>query len=743
MESTTRQLQKLEGVVEHTIYENAETGYAVFEVDVGGQDVVVAGNVGGIDNGMHVTVYGRMVNHPSYGEQFRAESCEASLPQDESGLLSYLSSGVLPYIGPATAKKIVKLFGEDALTVIGETPQKLCAIKGITEEKAAAISREFHRLYGVREVVAWFAQFGLSAQNAVTAYRAFGPHTVEALTQNPYLLCGEPLQLKFGQVDGIAAALQFESGSRLRVAAGLLYALRHNAGNGHTCLPRAKLLASTARFLRVEPDAIEAGLQEMLQTGELCARTFADTEYIYLPDLLAAEEDIAARLGELSTFPTEAPRTLESDIRALEITQGFAYAPLQKEAIRLALSSRVMVLTGGPGTGKTTTVNAILSLYEALYDRVALCAPTGRAAKRLSELTGHNASTIHRLLEVDYTTGAVRFIHNEKNLLKYDVIILDEMSMVDVKLFQALLAAARPHCRIIMVGDADQLPSVGPGNILGEILRAGVVPTVRLTEIFRQAQQSLIVQNAHRIVQGQMPQKGGAQDDFFQIESVGLACQRLVCDLVATRLPKAYGLDPVRDIQVLCPTKVGPTGSVELNARLQALLNPPGPGKPQLGGENGGKILRLGDKVMQIKNDYDITFERAGAEAGVGAYNGDLGVITAVDRDARSVTVMMDDRKYVYSADQLHELEPAYAVTVHKSQGSEFPAVIVPVADVPARLCYRNLLYTGVTRARKLCILAGSTRTVEAMVRNVRQNMRYSGLRYLLAQAAPSVSPAP
>ena len=702
----------------------------------------MAGNVGGIDNGMHVTVYGHMVNHPSYGEQFRAESCEASLPQDESGLLSYLSSGVLPYIGPATAKKIVKLFGGDALTVIGETPQKLCAIKGITAEKAAAISREFHRLYGVREAVAWFTQFGLSAQNAVTAYRAFGPHTVEALTQNPYLLCGEPLQLKFGQVDGIAAALQFESGSRLRVAAGLLYALRHNAGNGHTCLPRAKLLASTARFLRVEPDAIEAGLQEMLQDGELRARTFADTEYIYLPDLLAAEEDIAARLGELSTFPTEAPRTLESDIRALEITQGFAYAPLQKEAIRLALSSRVMVLTGGPGTGKTTTVNAILSLYEALYDRVALCAPTGRAAKRLSELTGHNASTIHRLLEVDYTTGAVRFIHNEKNLLKYDVIILDEMSMVDVKLFQALLAAARPHCRTIMVGDADQLPSVGPGNILGEILRAGIVPTVRLTEIFRQAQQSLIVQNAHRIVQGQMPQKGGAQDDFFQIEAVGLACQRLVCDLVATRLPKAYGLDPVRDIQVLCPTKVGPTGSVELNARLQALLNPPGPGKPQLGGENGGKILRLGDKVMQIKNDYDITFERAGAEAGVGAYNGDLGVITAVDRDARSVTVMMDDRKYVYSADQLHELEPAYAVTVHKSQGSEFPAVIVPVADVPARLCYRNLLYTGVTRARRLCILAGSARTVEAMVCNVRQNMRYSGLRYLLAQAAPSASPA-
>lgn len=736
MENTTQPLLKLEGVVEHMIYENAETGYAVFEVNAGDQDVVVAGNVGSVDNGMNVTVYGHMVNHPSYGEQFRAESCEASLPQDTAGLLSYLSSGVLPYIGPSTAKKIVQRFGEDTLTVIGETPQKLCEIKGITPEKAAIISNEFRRMYGVREVVAWFARYGLSAQSAVTAYRAFGPHTVEALTQNPYLLCGEPLQMKFSQVDGIAADLQFEAGSRLRVAAGLLYTLRHNAGNGHTCLPKEKLLQATAKFLLVEPAEIEAGLQELLTEGELRARTFAEVEYIYLPDLLSAEEDIAARLRELSSYPTEPPKTLESDIRALEIVQGFAYAPMQKEAIRTALSSRVMVLTGGPGTGKTTTVNAILSLYEALYDRVALCAPTGRAAKRLSELTHHSASTIHRLLEVDYSTGVVRFIHNEKNLLKYDVIILDEMSMVDVKLFQALLAATRSHCRIIMVGDADQLPSVGPGNILGEVVRAKVVPTVCLTDIFRQAQQSLIIQNAHRIVQGQMPQKGKgtADDDFFMIESMGLACQRLICDLVSTRLPKAYGFDPVRDIQVLCPTKKGPTGSVELNLRLQAVLNPPAPDKPQIGGEKGTKVLRLGDKVMQIKNDYDITFERAGAEAGVGAYNGDLGIITAVDNESRSVTVMMDDRKYVYSADQLSELEPAYAVTVHKSQGSEFPAVIVPVADVPVKLCYRNLLYTGVTRARKLCILAGTNRAIQTMVHNVRQNMRYSGLRYLLTK---------
>lgn len=735
-QDASEELLKLQGIVTHVIYENTENGYCVFEVDAGGSDVVVAGNIGGVDNGMSVTVYGHMTSHPSYGDQFAAQICEAALPEDTAAILSYLSSGVLPFIGPATAKKIVAKYGEDTLTVIAETPEKLCELKGITQEKAAAISNEFRRLYGVREVVAWMARFGISAQNAVEAYRAFGPHTVDALNKNPYMLCGEPLNLKFSQVDGIANQLHFDLGDHLRVGAGILYALRHNANNGHTCLPEQKLVESTARFLHQPPEIIQSTLADLLTENELRARTFDGVRYLYLPDLLSAEEDIAARLGELSTFPTKTPPTLQSDIRALEMAQGFEYAPLQREAIQLALSSRAMVLTGGPGTGKTTTVKAILELYEALYDRVALCAPTGRAANRLSELTGRKASTIHRLLEVDYGGGSLRFIHNEKNLLQYDVIILDEMSMVDAKLFQALLAASRYHCRFILVGDADQLPSVGPGNVLGELLRANVLPTVRLTQIFRQAQKSLIVQNAHRIVEGKIPLKGGKTDDFFLLESLGLACQRLVCDLVSARLPKSYGFDPVRDIQVLCPTKVGPTGSVELNRRLQALLNPPAPDKPEIVWEQSGRVLRLGDKVMQIKNDYDITYERAGAEAGVGAYNGDLGVITEVDTKGRAVTVQMDDRRYVYTADQLTELEPAYAVTVHKSQGSEFPAVILPVADVPQRLCYRNLLYTGVTRARKLCILVGSSRTVQTMVDNVRQNMRYSGLHYMLMDAA-------
>ena len=728
-------LMKLEGVVEHMIYENTETGYAVFEVDAGGTDVIVAGNVGSVDNGMSVTVYGRMVNHPSYGEQFKAETCEASLPQDTTALLSYLSSGVLPYIGPSTAKKIVSMFGEDTLNVISETPQSLCRIKGITPEKAAAISNEFRRMYGVREVVAWFTKYGLSAQQAVTAYRAFGPHTVEALTQNPYLLCGDPLQLKFAQVDGIAAALQFDSGSRLRVAAGLLYALRHNANNGHTCLPRAKLLDSTAKFLRVEPASIEAGLDELLSTEDLRTRTYQNIEYIYLPDLLSAEEDIAARLGQLSTFPTEPPKTLETDIRVLEMTQGFEYAPLQKEAIRLALSSRVMVLTGGPGTGKTTTVNAILSLYEALYDRVALCAPTGRAAKRLSELTGRKASTIHRLLEVDYTGGVVSFIHNDKNLLKCDVVILDEMSMVDVKLFQALIAALRYSCRIIMVGDADQLPSVGPGNILGEVIRSGLVPTVCLNEIFRQAKRSLIVENAHHIISNEPLQKGGRADDFFFLEADGDAAQQLVCDLVTTRLPRSYGFDPIKDIQVLCPTKLGPTGTQALNAALQNLLNPPQKGKPQL--QSASRVFRVGDKVMQVRNNYEILWQRIGGEQGVGAYNGDIGIVESINPRDRSMVVRMDDRRMLYPAENLNELEIAYAITVHKSQGSEFPAVILPVAQVPPRLCYRNLFYTGVTRARKLCVVAGRRDVVNRMMSNIRQNLRYSGLCELLKEELP------
>ena len=731
----TEGTSRLEGRVIHVIFENEDTGYTVFEVESGGEYYEVAGVVGQVHIGESVVAHGSFESHPTYGEQFRAVVCETSVPQAVQDILAYLSAGALPYIGPATAKKLVARFGEKTLDVIAQEPRRLTDIKGISGEKALRISEEFKKMFGAREVVAWLARFGVSAPRAMAVYNAFGPHTLEALTQNPYLLCGEPLQMRFALADSIAAELQMSGENKLRVWAALLYVLRHNAGNGHTCLPRRRLTATTGQFIGVEAQAVEEHLDGALEAGELKSRQMAGGEYIYLPELLSAEEDIAARLADLACRQPTVPPDLERNIRVLERSRGMEYAPLQRQAIRTALTSNVLMLTGGPGTGKTTTVNAILALFENQADRVALCAPTGRAAKRLSELTGHKASTIHRLLEVDYSGGVLHFIHNEKNLLRCDVIILDEMSMVDVKLFQSLLAALKRGCRIIMVGDADQLPSVGPGNILGEVICSGVVPTVCLTQIFRQAASSLIVANAHRIVTGQIPETGGREDDFFFLKAGGMACQQLICDLVAARLPRSYGFDPVRDIQVLCPTKMGPSGTRQLNLRLQEMLNPPSIGKDEL--KAGEQIFRVGDKVMQVRNDYDIPFEREGGESGVGAFNGDIGIVLEVNTSHRSLKVRMHDRILVYTAEHLNELETAYAVTIHKSQGSEFPAVVLPVSEVPEKLCYRNLLYTGVTRAKKLCILAGSGATVQKMVENVRQNLRYSGLGELLMRAMP------
>ena len=729
------ELEQIEGTVEDIIYENPDNGYTVFEISGGGTVTVVCGIVGELHAGESVVCRGKYENHATYGRQFHAQECETDMPKDLEAVYAFLASRSLPYIGARTADKIIDKFGAAALEVIANDPAQLTLIPGISADKADRIQQEFKRMFGMRELIAYLAQFEIGPRKAMEVFRAFGPGAMQAISANPYLLCGEPLQLDFRHADSIAQYYHMEGDCAQRLEAALLRTLRHNAGNGHTCLPRAQLLETASNFIHQPPEKLAKALDQCIETDELSVRMFEGTPYIYLPDLLSAEEDIAARLGQLSTFPTEAPPTLDADIRVLEMAQGFAYAPLQRQAIRLALSSRVMVLTGGPGTGKTTTVNAILSLYEALYDRVALCAPTGRAAKRLSELTNHAASTIHRLLEVDYSSGSVRFIHNEKNLLKYDVIILDEMSMVDVKLFQALLAAARYHCRIIMVGDADQLPSVGPGNLLGEIIRSGCVPTVCLNEIFRQAKRSLIVENAHHIICGEPLQKGGKTDDFFFLEADGDAAQKLVCDLVTTRLPRSYGFDPVRDIQVLCPTKLGPTGTQALNVELQNLLNPEQKGKPQL--QSAARVFRVGDKVMQVRNNYEIVWNRIGGEQGVGAYNGDIGIVESINMRDRSMVVRMDDRRLLYPAENLNELEIAYAITVHKSQGSEFPAVILPVAQVPPRLCYRNLFYTGVTRARRLCVVAGRRDVVNSMMSNIRQNLRYSGLCALLQAGQP------
>ena len=549
---------------------------------------------GELHAGESVICRGRYENHATYGRQFHAQECETDMPKDLEAVYAFLASRSLPYIGAKTADKIIDLFGAEALEVIANDPARLTPgarhLAGQGRPHPAGVQADVrhagaHCLSGtVRD----------RPRKAMEVFRVFGPGAMQAISANPYLLCGEPLQLDFRHADSIAQYYHMEGDCAQRLEAALLRTLRHNAGNGHTCLPRAQLLETASNFIHQPPEKLARALDKCIETEELCVKMFDGVPYIYLPDLLAAEQDIAHRLAILARRGKNTARDLDRNLQVLELTQGFAYAPLQREAIRKAMTENCLVLTGGPGTGKTTTVNAILQLLENQAERVALCAPTGRAAKRLSELTGRKASTIHRLLEVDYTGGVVSFIHNDKNLLKCDVVILDEMSMVDVKLFQALVTALRYSCRIIMVGDADQLPSVGPGNLLGEIIRSGCVPTVCLNEIFRQAKRSLIVENAHHIICGEPLQKGGKTDDFFFLEADGDAAQKLVCDLVTTRLPRSYGFDPVRDIQVLCPTKLGPTGTQALNVELQNLLNPEQKGKPQL--QSAARVFRVGDK---------------------------------------------------------------------------------------------------------------------------------------------------
>ena len=734
-EEMEQELEQIEGTVEDIIYENPDNGYVVFEVSGGGVITVVCGIVGELHAGVSVVCRGKYENHATYGRQFHAQECETDMPKDLEAVYAFLASKSLPYIGAKTAEKILNKFGAQSLEIIANDPAQLTAIPGISADKADRIQQEFKRMFGMRELIAYLSQFEISPRRAMEVFRTFGPGAMQAISNNPYLLCGEPLQLDFRHADSIAQYYHMEGDCAQRLEAALLRTLRHNANNGHTCLPRNQLIDTASNFIHQPPEKLGEALNRCLEEEELGAKVFDGTQYVYLPDLLSAEQDIAHRLAILTRRGKQTARDLDQNIQILELTQGFAYAPLQREAIRKAMTENCLVLTGGPGTGKTTTVNAILQLLEQQAERVALCAPTGRAAKRLSELTGRKASTIHRLLEVDYTGGVVSFIHNDKNLLKCDVVILDEMSMVDVRLFQALITALRYSCRIIMVGDADQLPSVGPGNILGEVIRSGLVPTVCLNEIFRQAKRSLIVENAHHIISNEPLQKGGRADDFFFLEADGDAAQQLVCDLVTTRLPRSYGFDPIKDIQVLCPTKLGPTGTQALNAALQNLLNPPQKGKPQL--QSASRVFRVGDKVMQVRNNYEILWQRIGGEQGVGAYNGDIGIVESINPRDRSMVVRMDDRRMLYPAENLNELEIAYAITVHKSQGSEFPAVILPVAQVPPRLCYRNLFYTGVTRARKLCVVAGRRDVVNRMMSNIRQNLRYSGLCELLREELP------
>ncbi len=733
-EALSDSVKEIKGIVEKITYRNESNAYTVAEVRIESESQTVVGVMPFLTEGDEAVFYGTYTVHPSYGEQFKAESFERKTPQNSAAVLRYLSSGTIKGIGPATAQKIVEKFGADTLEIIQNRPQDLAAIKGITLAKAKQISEEYQKQYGVRDIMMMLSRYGVTPDKCLAIYRRFGDKSTDMIKSNPYALCEEGIDFRFETAEDIAEDFSFDKNSELRVSAGVEYVLRKNLANGHTCLPREKLCDVAVKLLECKRDTVEDCCDRLTECFRVKTKTVNGTEYLSIPEYYLAEEHIAARLVSVKRYIDRAVTVDSLEIENVERKLGIEFEDLQKQAIFEAFSSGILVLTGGPGTGKTTTLNAIISLFENRNLDLELAAPTGRAAKRMTELTGREAKTIHRLLEVEWTDGdKQQFSRNEKNPLNCDVIIVDEASMIDALLFDSLLKALRLSCRIILVGDSDQLPAVGAGNVLNDILSSDIFPSIRLKKVFRQAVKSKIVTNAHAIIKGENPDFSSKESDcFFLRRQDRFAVSNTVIELVSERLPNAYGFDPIRDIQVLCPSRLTETGTVNLNNILQSTLNPNTSGKQQLAFK--GIYLREGDKVMQIKNNYDLQYRRDNGEYGTGVFNGDVGFITDIDKRGGILKVRFDDRIVTYFSEDLGQLELAYAVTVHKSQGSEYDCVVLPLFDVPQKLKYRNLLYTAVTRAKKLLVAVGNDTVWADMVANDRKTLRYTMLKQFLKE---------
>ena len=726
----------VEGSVDAVIFQNEENGYTVLLLRVDGEDepITVVGCIPCAAAGEGMTVTGVWVNHPVHGPQLSAESVERRLPQEEEDIVSYLSSGILKGIGPATAQRLVERFGTDTLRVLEEEPERLRTIKGITAKKAMELSEAFRALTGLRQVMEFLARYDLPVYLAMAVQRTYGDNALQMLRDDPYILSRAQFGVDFAVADAIAISMGFGGDDPCRLRAAIEYELAHNAGNGHVFLPREKLLAATAQLVAVDTDMVETALDKLIDSFAVVEKPIANVRGCYLPRLYQAETFVAQRLLSMLRAPVEQLRQVDKTIDAIEKEQGVSYAPLQRQAVRMAAEGGVLLLTGGPGTGKTTSLRGIVALYRRMGLDVALLAPTGRAAKRLGEVTDCDAQTIHRALGMSYNdqTGQAAFKKNGSDPLEAHAVIVDEMSMVDLELMQALLEALRPGCRLVLVGDPDQLPSVGAGNVLGDLLRSTVVPTVSLTQVFRQAEQSAIIRNAHAVNMGQPPQLDSNQGDFFFL------CRRspdrlvqTVVELCRDRLPRNMNI-PAEQIQVLSPTRKGACGTVSLNRALQAALNPPAAGKRQK--QWGDVTFRVGDRVMQTKNNYDVLWEKDDGTAGSGIFNGDVGVIQDIDSSGELIVLRFDDRTATYTADLLSQLDMAYAITVHKSQGSEYPAVILVSAPAAPSLMVRGVLYTAITRARRLLILVGDDAVPARMAENDRQQRRYSGLRRRLKE---------
>ncbi len=728
---------KLAGSIEHVIYSNEENGFAICDLGIEDDDLVtITGIMPYIGEGDLVTVIGRWVHNPKYGRQFKVEQCEKQLPADKASILRYLSSGAIKGIGPKTAQRIVDEFGEETFDVIENHPDWLAEIHGITRKRAHEISEDFKNKSGIRSAMLFFREhFGAAV--TVRIYKKWGGSAVDIAKNNPYLLCEEIEGIGFERADRLAIKLGVEPNAPSRLCGGVQYMLNTNARqNGHACIPRDKLIAASAKLLGATVEEIETAVGELLVAQKIRAVTFDGVRYLYDKRAYENEKYIARKLLLLDKVcPAMDTANIDSFIRREERESGMQYAALQRRAIFDALENGVMLLTGGPGTGKTTVVRALLHIFSSMDLDIALCAPTGRAAKRLSESTSCEAKTIHRLLEYSGEEGKGMHFHRDENdLLDENVIIIDEASMVDNDLMAALLRAVKPGARVVIIGDADQLPSVGAGNVLRDLLDSERFSTVRLNEIFRQAEQSLIITNAHAINRGELPRLDVKNNDFFFLpRESDREIAATVAQLCQIRLPRTYGELAVRGTQVISPSRKGETGTEHLNVVLQAALNPPSPSKREHRFRD--IVFREGDRVMQIHNNYDIEWERDDGSIGTGVFNGDIGTVLRIDTANQIMDIRFDDKTIAYEFSMLEELEPAYAVTVHKSQGSEYPIVVVPMGSAPSMLLSRNLFYTAVTRAQSMVVLVGRESVIRSMVENNRQSMRYTGLVQWLRDA--------
>ena len=725
-------LEKLEGTVEQIIYSNEENGYTVCDMSTEDDVITACGIMPMLNEGDTLCVYGKWVHNAKYGRQFSVEQYERTMPADTASILRYLSSRVIKGIGPKIAAKIVEAFGEDSFDVIENHPDWLAdSIKGVSRKMAYAASESFKEQSGVRSAMMFFRDY-FGAATTVRIYKKWGSASVDVAKKNPYRLCNEIDGIGFERADALAAGIGMQNDNFDRIMSGLYYVLQRNAGqNGHVCLPRQKLFDSASELLGVSTEVCDKGISELLRTEKL--KYLLDDEgvqLIYTKYDFDDEKYIAQKLVMLDKICASVDvRDIDRFISGEEERLGLSYASLQKEAIRDALRYGVMILTGGPGTGKTTVVRALMRIFERMDFSVALCAPTGRAAKRLSEATSSEAKTIHRLLEMSYEgEGRPTFKRNEFDLLDEDVIIVDEASMVDNALMSALLKAIKAGARIIIIGDSDQLPSVGAGNVLRDIIESERFATVCLTEIFRQAEESLIIRNAHAINRGEMPALSVKDNDFFYLRrGDDRQIAMTVTELCRDRLPKAYGEMAKGGLQVICASRKGEAGTENLNIILQNALNPAHRAKREY--KFRERIFREGDRVMQTRNNYDLVWERTtDGKEGNGIFNGDIGVISSIEASDGYIEMIFDERKVVYDISLLDDIEHAYAITVHKSQGSEYPIVVMPMCTAAYMLHTRNLLYTAVTRAQKMVVLVGREDIIAEMVNNNHQTVRYTGL---------------